>query len=293
MNWTKTWVLILAAALLLLSAGGRTETPARLDAAAQENGVFLQEGTRYRALLIGQTYQTSAAFPTLYGTVNDVRNMALCLSRMEGTPYETAAETDLTADGILSAIERHFAGAEERDVSLFYFSGHGWRSSDAELCGALVGTDGLDYVTAAQLRAALDAVPGRKIVIIDACYSGGFIAGGEFGPAPQEAEEAPENGDREYSRYFLLTGAAENEETFEYSLDDGNMGLFTASLTAAMGWDSRGGASCALLADADQNGAVTLQEAYAYTWEEMAAKGQHVQVYPSLCDWLVLARRAR
>ena len=40
----------------------------------------------------------------------------------------------------------------------------------------MLGADGSDFVTAVQLRKALDRIPGRKIVIIDACYSGNFLS---------------------------------------------------------------------------------------------------------------------
>ena len=376
---TKKWALILAAALWLLPAGGRTELPGGLMvieeeafmnnaslqsvrlpqstveigaraffgctslsrivipsnvetmgedclsgcagdllivteknsaamAWAQTYNMDFQAGTRYCALLIGQTYGNHALFPTLYGPPNDLEAMARCLSRLEGTAYETVIEMDLTASGILSAIQQHFAGAEEQDVSLVYYSGHGNYSNDAAMRGALVGVDG-KFVTAAQLRAALDAVPGRKIVIIDSCFSGGLIAGGEYGQTARGAKETPENGaeafldsfmeafsrqtrSANYSRYFLLTSAAENEEAYEDRVGGRAMGLFTAAFVTGMGWNSLTQAPGAFLADRNQNGAVTLREAYEYTWGKMVLEGQHVQVYPSSCDWLALGRQA-
>ncbi len=276
---------------------------------AEENSVDFQAGTRYRALLIGQTYRNCSLYPALYGPPNDVEAMALCLSRLDGAAYETTTAADLTADRILSAIQASFGGAEEQDVSLFYYSGHGYDSASAALRGALVGADGTDFVTAGQLRAALDAIPGRKIVIIDACYSGNFIGGMENGPAARGAAETPENGAEAflaafaaafsrqsraggYSRYFLLAGAAENEETFEDRVGGRIMGLFTASLTAGLGWDPAAARPGAYLADENRNGVVTFREAYAYTRQAMIWEGQHVQAYPSACDWLALARLA-
>ena len=169
---------------------------------AQENDVDFQAGTRYRALLVAQSYRTTTAYSTLYGPANDVDQMTQCLSRIEGTAYEPFTETDLTADGILSAVQQCFSGAEEQDVSLFYYSGHGRYSDNPALRGALVGSDGRSFVTAAQLRQALDAIPGRKIVIIDACYSGSFISGGEYGRGTRSAEETPENGAEAFLNAF-------------------------------------------------------------------------------------------
>ena len=274
---------------------------------AQGNNTDFQAGTRYRALLVGQSYRFSS-FSELEGPLNDVQDMARCLSRLEGTAYTTVIETDLSADGILSAIQTCFAGTEEQDVSLFYYSGHGWSSSDAAIRGALVAADGKEYVTAAQLRAALDAIPGRKVVIIDACYSGSFVSGGEYSAVARSAKAQPENGAEAfldaftaafswksrssgYSRYFLLTSAAEYEEAYEDDVGGRHMGLFSSSLITGLGWNCRTQTPGAFLADANENGTVTLREAYTYTYSKMVREGQHVQVYPSSCDWMALARQ--
>ena len=277
---------------------------------AQQNDVDFHAGTRYRALLIAQTYNNSSAAPTLNGPTNDVAELSQCLSLLKGTAYETAIETELTGNGILSAVQQYFSDAEEQDVSLFYYSGHGWNSTNAAERGALIGVDG-KLVTALMLRQALDAIPGRKIVIIDACYSGAFVSGGEYAKRGSgNAEEPPENGAEaflsafidvfsqqtrsggNYSRYFLLTGASEREETYEGRVGGRVMGLFTASLINGMGWSVLRHAPGDYMADTDQNGTVTLREAYEYTYRKTASQGQHVQVFPKGCDWLSLGRQA-
>ena len=66
------------------------------------------------------------------------------------------------------------------DVSLFYYSGHGANSVGADgnptsYHAALVGTF-QTYVSIARLKTELDKIPGKKVIIIDACHSGQFIA---------------------------------------------------------------------------------------------------------------------
>lgn len=65
-------------------------------------------------------------------------------------------------------------------MSLFYYSGHGANSLGADgnptsYHAALVGTF-QTYVSIARLKTELDKIPGKKVIIIDACHSGQFIA---------------------------------------------------------------------------------------------------------------------
>lgn len=125
---------------------------------------FKTPGTVYRALVIGNTYPNSSN--SLQGPDRDAQSVASMLKGFGSTPFRTTVRYNLTRAQMLSAISATFAGAKSSDVSLFYYSGHGGYNT-----GALVGTDN-GLLHPAQLRAALDAIPGRKIVLIDACYSG-------------------------------------------------------------------------------------------------------------------------
>jgi hypothetical protein len=68
-----------------------------------------------------------------------------------------------------------FGSATEDDVSLFFYIGHGFGpSDDYNLLGPLCGVDN-HVVTPTELRNALDAIDGKKIVILDSCHSGNMI----------------------------------------------------------------------------------------------------------------------
>ena len=138
----------------------------------------------YRALLIGNTYPNETNH--LPGCDNDARAMASMLSRMPGTPYKVSVQLNLSDSRMISAISDTFAGADDNDVSLFYFSGHGANSPDTAFHGALVGTLHT-YLSVSRLKEALDQVPGKKIVIIDSCHSGAMI-GKSAGEAVSSAE---------------------------------------------------------------------------------------------------------
>ena len=132
----------------------------------------------YRALLIGNTYTGESN--ELPGCENDVDGMRTMLGRMTATPYSVTVKKNIRAEEILSSISSTFGNAGYNDVSLFYYSGHGANSLGADgnptsYHAALVGTF-QTYVSIARLKTELDKIPGKKVIIIDACHSGQFIA---------------------------------------------------------------------------------------------------------------------
>ena len=385
----------------------RTEPGSAACAFAQTHQMDYQADTVYRALLVGQVYEAHPAL-TLDGPENDVRAMQACLEMYENTPYQVRVSMDLTGGEILDAIRECFADAQSQDVSLFYYSGHGVSSSDSALQGAFLGADGQSAVTAAQLRAALDNIPGRKIVIIDACYSGNMLNGGsdadsgadsdpgtdtntdsgadsdagtntdsgagsdagtdtntDSGADSDAGSDADSDADsgagsgagsnagtdtntdsvadsdagsgmdsnadsvvaksasltsdadsaaeamsaQEFvdsfivafsrstraglagSGYFVLTAAAADEMSYEGFVGDRVMGLFTSRLLRGCGYDLVADSPGAIAADSNSNGVLTLSELYNYTGEQLAAWGQHIQVYPTGCAWFGMLRR--
>ena len=282
------------------------------------NRVDYRAGTTYRALLIGQTYPKWEAGSRLKGPTNDVKNMQNCIARFKGTNFKanTIVKKNLTAQGILNAISSTFAGAKRQDVSLFYYSGHGYGSPYyyTSLQGALVGTDD-EPVTVSDLRAALDEIPGRKVVIIDACYSGSMITRGAKGAPSMTAEQFVDSfiagfasgsggaGGRAKGltsdEYYVITAASDNEESMEFFFGTKYMGLFTACLVEGCGWDGTEDAPCERISDINENGVITLKEGYDYAewlmdWiysdPELEEYRHHAQVYPADCGWFGLLR---
>lgn len=266
--------------------------------------------THYRALLIGQSYPDREDL-SLEGSCNDVVALTHCLERFTDTKYDTMVRLNLTADEILCAIDESFGNASSEDVSLFYFSGHGFYSQNATEKGALLGADGTDYVTADQLRAALDDVPGRRIVIIDACYSGCFIS---LNRQTMKLQSTTSTGKQQYTNedfassfisafsrknrssnlvgdhYFVITAAAADEESYEDSIQGTTMGLFTAALCNGCGYDIANSSTAELLADINMNQVLTFNEILKYTRKNLLVDGQHVQGYPSECLWFGVFR---
>ncbi len=157
-------------------------------------GLDVDAGTVCRALLIGQTYpgypdrEENSNTNRLYGPANDIAAMRQMLAHLDRLDFQVTTKSNLTSTEILEAIPAAFAEAAEYDISLFFFSGHGGRGGNLVGCwNGLMGP----YVSPAALRNALDQIPGRKVVIIDACYSGGILEeefGGTGGSASLNAK---------------------------------------------------------------------------------------------------------
>lgn len=221
-----------------------------------------------RALLVGNTYPGAAN--KLDGPDTDVFAMLTILNSMSATPYKVSTAKNITASGIQAAMATTFAGAQPSDVSLFYFSGHGTEK------GELVGTNNT-LLSVYGLRSALQKIPGTKIVLLDACYSGMVInrSAGETAstPAPSAfnraiigalSSAAKSSVNLEDEGYIVLTSCRKDQTSASLSGGDGPWwGVFTYGLCYGSGYDEWHQTSLGTL-PADTNGdqAITLGEAY-------------------------------
>ena len=267
------------------------------------NQTIAAEWWQYRALLIGQTYPgTSSELP---GPDMDARSMQTMLNTMTSTPYKATTKYNLTADGILSAIASTFAGADEDSVSLFYYSGHGANAGGGEYQGALCGTTG--YVTFGQLRAALDKIPGKKIVLLDSCHSGAHIgksANGlytmtksdliSFNNAAIAAFAAKTRSNLAVNDYYVITASRSSETSQSMSYNGLDyVGLFTYAMLYGSGYDELAKTQISgLYSDDNGDKRITLNEAYTYAYDlalEINPE-QHAQVYPVNSSFVMWGR---
>ena len=239
---------------------------------ALEKGIDFEATSTYRALLIGQSsYQTSQG---LSAPPADIKAVSHMLSAFSLTPFQSHVLMDQTGEQILSAIRTTFHEARPQDVSLFYYSGHGAYSSEKDDLGALVGVDE-KKVNAATLRLCLDKIPGRKIVIVDACYSGNLI--GRSTPTDAAVEKFAYDFLSTFSgpstkglnlaagNYYVITAAHSSQMSYELTTQDGaHFGVFTFAFCKGCGYDEKENVSCPLYADTNQDRVITFQEAFQY-----------------------------
>lgn len=97
------------------------------------------------------------------------------------TEISLLTDHDATKNNILQGILDTFSGADENDVSYFYYNGHGdWDFLTSYICPS--DTDGTltSYISVDALEETLSSIPGMKVVILDTCFSGGFIGKGNI-----------------------------------------------------------------------------------------------------------------
>ena len=182
------------------------------------------------------------------------------------------------------------ARAGKDSLFVFFYSGHGGQASYAAFSGDaepgnqdsltefIVPYGGLDpaasymkivpanLLSDDQLMALLAQIPSRnKVVLIDACNSGGFIGdspaveGSSAGKAFAKYFANVDSGDIAYTEAVVITASAETKDSYEVGTWDPtgvvyNHGLFTYYLLKTPA-----------KADRNKDGWITASEIYAYT----------------------------
>lgn len=204
-----------------------------------------------RLLLIGCDYFMSQpnTAPVSENNVRTVENV--WADGMNGDPAILRNVNGIgSREDLQTAVDTAFRDSAGADVNICYISTHGVLPEDGDPSGmTLLFSDGRREVnvTPEELRSILDTAEGRKILILDACYSGAVI--GKGAPGLRNAFDSPE--------YTVITssGAAERSWFWSATGDTGSgVGYFTGSLALAMNADD------GYPADTDRDGVITLSE---------------------------------
>ncbi len=146
-------------------------------------------------------------------------------------------------------IRETFSGTREEDTVLLYLSTHGVNREDTPGGMALLLSDGEqeEGLTPKQLREMLDRIPGRKVLMADACRSGALI-----GRGTQQGTDFFDDND-----YRVLVSAGAEEDSWFWSAEEDEYtgtGYFTEAMESALR------ASDPDQIDPDGDGAVSLRE---------------------------------
>lgn len=223
-----------------------------------------------RALLVGcdDFIMHSDTAPSAAMNVGRVARML----QTDARGYESITQlsgTVGTQEALFSAIGSAFATADADDVSLLYICTHGLYDR-ITFRPSLVLSDGAteETVTASALRAALDNVPGTKVLIFDFCNSGAFIGKGAWDTLLRNAFTGPD--------YQVLTSAGARENSFLW-IDRGHLGggsYFAAELCDGLR---------ARAFDLNADGVITLSETRQGLLENHGASS--AQCYPEASDF--------
>ncbi len=291
--------------------GQKSKTAAVTITTASNPGT--PSSTTYRAILLSNTYSsTSNALPMCdddrYAMENTLKNLG-------ATSYTITTQKNSSASGMESAIRSVFSQADDDDVTILYYTGHGLNSNYSSNIGALCGNDGNSFIYPYQLRNILDQYKGTKVILLNSCHSGAMIGKDAdakalarqinssfiqafYSPAEKSSNNLAASG------YYVLT-ACKTEQTGigvtnNYTGD--RYSIFTKGLVEGLGWDMLKKTKLALKADTNSDNQVTLAECYRYTRDavdEMESyfnsnynwgMAMDVQVYPTNCSLVFFAR---
>ncbi len=207
--------------------------------------------------------------PTLRYTDDDAYQFYAFLKSPEGgalpdNQVQVLVDDNATRDNLLEAMRSVFLQADENDVVLFYFSGHG-------IEGAFVPVDFDGYshrLEHTEIRHILEQSRARqKLVLGDACHSGSLI-GGQFAPDMLAAKE-PSIGDM-LSKYYKAFEDCEggmalfmSSKGQEVSLEDTGLrsGVFSHFLIKGLKGE----------ADADADKIVNISELFGYVKKKVSS----------------------
>ena len=276
---------------------------------ARNNNLDYDANTRYRVLAIGETYPGTDN--QLNGPDTDMATIEKAFKNLSGINFEVVTALNPVMADFDKLIASTFPAnvVQDQDVSIFYYSGHGTSQ------GNLIGSDWKNY-SPTRLKQALDAVPGRKFVIIDACYSGRFLDNFDIqtkgvnttAASATQADATDDTAVEDFNdaflsafqpvlfrkglsatEFFVLTACSRDQTSFSIGLNVNGakryFGIFTHNLCEAIGWNERlDKANATMKGDANGDDAVSITEAYNYakngvnTWiQEVVKDGSKTQ----------------
>ena len=258
------------------------------------------DGRVNRALLVGcDRFLTQT--DTTPSSRNNVLRMADALSggTLNMQTLVTREDGLSSASALIALIRETFADADADDVSYFYISTHGLWNTAVNGLMTLLLSDGEseEGITAYELRRVFDTIPGKKVLLLDACHSGAMIGKG--------VEKSFENlfaGDN----YYVVCSSGGEEESWYWSGEVGGerlagAGYFSGALADALSRTKNdlriaGGVSTvsavknALKGNdsvAIQNGAITLTELRRRLLQSHGAST--VRTYPEDSDFALFS----
>lgn len=124
----------------------------------------------YWAVLVAINNYNGMPLPYSVNEVTNFKNTLLAASNWNESHIKMVLGGSATKKGIYDALTWLSVNADCNDVSIFYFVGHGGRNLTNEY---VMAYDGAIYDS--ELSTYISGIPGVIVVIIDTCYSGGFI----------------------------------------------------------------------------------------------------------------------
>ena len=217
------------------------------------------------AVVVGAAQYTF--MPTLRYTDDDAYLFYAFLKSPQGGALEDdqiqlLVDEDATRLNITEAINRVFQKADENDVILFYFSGHGVQGAFLP-----IDFDGIsNKLSHVELKQLINKSPAKhKLIVADACHSGGLFS--SFGNEPTKIDLTSY-----YSAFENTNGGTAlfmSSKAEEFSWEDQGLrsGIFSHFLIQGL----KGGA------DYDKSKIVTISELFQYVSSKVKSETDNAQ----------------
>ena len=220
------------------------------------------------ALVVATATYSDPGLQQLRAPARDAADLTRVLADPEVGAFTVTSVADAPAQDIRLAVDDFLADRGTQDLLLVYLSCHGLLDQYRRLYFAARDTR-KDRLAATGVEASwvLDQLEHcrarRQVLVLDSCFSGAFAQG-----AKGDAEVRLQDRFAGHGRgRIVLTASNATEYSFEGDLAgpaEVAGSVFTAALVAGM----RSGA-----ADADGDGYISVDDAYAYAFEQVKASG--------------------
>ena len=241
----------------------------------------------YWAVIVGiENYKSITNLSYTVDDADDMRDVLVFYGNWDMGNIQLLTDGNASKSNIQSAITNNMArSADADDVCLFFFSGHGSRIPDEDgdegkkdrydevICPYDTTAEIGNVISDDELGDWLSACPGKVVVILDTCMSGGFLKGVEGKiktvPNPRVPKDAiakkhfgedlverlkqrPISRDLSQAGYVVLMACGERDYAYEYEALEN--GVFTYYVAEALSGP----------ADVNSNNEVSAEESFDY-----------------------------
>ena len=221
------------------------------------------------ALVVATSSYADPALTRLEATKRDAAEIAAVLGDPRIGAFEVTSVLDRSGHEVRLAVEEFLAERGRQDLVVVYLSCHGLLDARDRLYFATTDTR-KDRLASTGLESTwlLDRLDecraARQVVILDCCFSGAFARSG--GKGGNEDLRLHERFVAHGRGRTVLTASKATERSWEGDAigEVGGPSVFTSALAEGL----RTG-----LADADQDGYISVDDAYSYAYEKVIASG--------------------
>lgn len=196
------------------------------------------KGTVNDAKAISQAYLALAQAAVNLSEFSPESNIIEMLQE-KGKVYTATDPSYPSKTNILDQLEI-FKECDKNDITVIYYSGHG--DTDGSLLPAYSATESNARISPEEMLEALVDIPGKKVLILDSCFSGNHIPHDETTIDLQTSENAWHDAfaslwEKETTissdSLFVISAASTDKQSFEPG-DEGH-GFFTESILKGLG----------------------------------------------------------